>query len=154
RLADSVRPITRTERITLVNAAGRVAATDLASPGFVPPFSRSAMDGYAVVAADTAGATRERPRALQVIERVFTGQTPTLQIRSGECAEIATGAPLPAGADAVVMVEDTTPIVDGRVGIANAATPGQNIGRRGADISPGDLVVRAGDLLNPSRIGA
>jgi molybdopterin molybdotransferase len=154
RLAASVRPVARTERIPLVSAAGRVAAADIASPGFVPPFSRSAMDGYAVVAADTTGATRDRPVALRVVERVFTGTAPTVTITRGTCAEIATGAPLPSGADAVVMVEETTPVIDGRVGIASAAAAGQNIGRRGADISPGDLVVRAGDLLNPSRIGA
>jgi molybdopterin molybdotransferase len=82
------------------------------------------------------------------------GQTPTYQIARSECAEIATGAPMPDGADAVVMVEETAPVDDNHVAILAAAKPAQNIGRRGADISPGDLVVRSGDLLNPSRIGA
>ncbi len=112
------------------------------------------MDGYAVVASDTAGASRQAPVMLRVIERVFTGSMPTRTIAKGECAEIATGAPLPNGADAVVMVEETVPTGDGTVGIGAAAAPGQNIGRRGADISPGDVVVRAGDFLNPSRVGA
>ena len=112
------------------------------------------MDGYAVVATDTLGATHLSPRLLRIVDRVFTGHMATRAIKEGECVEIATGAPLPAGADAVVMVEETTPVVDGRVGIAAQVSAGQHVGRRGADISPGDFVVRTGDLLNPSRIGA
>jgi molybdopterin molybdotransferase len=75
-------------------------------------------------------------------------------LKPGTCSEIATGAPLPEGADAVVMVEDTAPAGDEAVNIRTAVKAGQNIGRRGADISPGDLVVRRGELLNPSRVGA
>ena len=112
------------------------------------------VDGYAVIAADTASATPAAPCLLTIIERVFTGHAPTRGLARGQCAEIATGAPLPDGADAVVMVEETVPAADGQVGIRAAAAAGQNIGRRGAEISPGDFVVRTGDLLNPSRIGA
>lgn len=154
RLGEAVRPIARTEQLPIARAAGRVAAADIASTGFVPPFARSAMDGYAVIAADTVGASHATANVLTIVERIFTGHAPTLGITHGQCAEIATGAPLPEGADAVVMVEETVPAGDGRVGIRVAATAGQNIGRRGADISPGDFVVRTGDLLNPSRIGA
>ena len=112
------------------------------------------MDGYAVIASDTVGATRTTPARLRVIERVFTGAMPLHRIDPGTCAEIATGAPLPNGADAVVMVEETTLASDQLVEIFTAASTGQNIGRVGADIRPGDLVVRTGDLLNPARIGA
>jgi molybdenum cofactor synthesis domain-containing protein len=91
---------------------------------------------------------------LRILERVYTGHLPTTTIEPGGCVEIATGAPLPVGADAVVMVEETTSAGDGTVEIRARAVAGQNIGRKGADISPGDAVVRAGDLLNPSRIGA
>jgi molybdopterin molybdotransferase len=154
RLAANVQPMARTERVPLTHATGRVAATDLVASIFVPPFSRSAMDGYAVVAADTAGATQAAPVRLRVLERVFTGQTPTAALVAGTCAEIATGAPLPDGANAVVMVEDTSRLDDEHVAIAARVAVGQNIGRHGADISPGDIVVRQGDLLNPSRIGA
>jgi molybdenum cofactor synthesis domain-containing protein len=153
-LTQHVRPIARTERVPLARAAGRVAASDVAAQVFVPPFSRSAMDGYAVVAADTVGATRERPVRLPITEQVFTGQVPVHGIVRGSCAEIATGAPLPDGADAVVMVEETARVDESQVAIQAAARAGQNIGRRGADIAPGDVVVRYGDLLNPSRIGA
>ena len=153
-LSSHVRPVSRTERVRLAEAVGRVASADVAAQMFVPPFSRSAMDGYAVIAADTNGATGDAPVQLHVVEQVFTGQTPIHPIARGECAEIATGAPLPDGANAVVMVEETSPAGEDHVAIRVAATAGQNIGRRGADISPGDLVVRSGDLLNPSRIGA
>lgn len=153
-LRAGVRPISRTEELEVGAAAGRVAAADLASTLFVPPFARSAMDGYAVVAADTLGASRERPVRLRIVDRVFTGSVPSHAIAPGCCAEIATGAPLPDGADAVVMVEDTARVDGDHVAICADAAPKQNIGRKGADISPGDLVVRRGDLLNPSRIGA
>lgn len=153
-LRAGVRPIARTESVDLADAAGRVAAADLPSAIYVPPFSRSAMDGYAVIADDTRGASRERPARLRIAERVFTGNMPAHAVTRGHCAEIATGAPLPDGADAVVMVEETIRIDDEHVGIAAEAAPRQNIGRKGADIAPGDLVVRQGDLLNPSRLGA
>src|SRR4051794_6740807 len=151
RLRDGVRPIARTERVPLAHAAGRVAAADVRSNVFVPPFSRSAMDGYALIAADTASATAAAPARLRILERVYTGTVPTATITPGTCVEIATGAPLPDGADAVVMVEETNSGRDDEVEVRARASAGQNIGRKGADISPGDTVVRAGDLLNPSR---
>jgi molybdenum cofactor synthesis domain-containing protein len=153
-LVSHVRPITRTELVPLAHAAGRIASADVTAQVFVPPFSRSAMDGYAVIAADTAGASPQTPVRLPITERVFTGNTPIHGISAGECSEIATGAPLPDGSDAVVMFEETRRVDDRHVEILAAANAGQNIGRRGADITPGDLVVRRGDLLNPSRLGA
>lgn len=153
-LRTNVRPISRTETIATSAAVGRVAAADIASTLFVPPFSRSAMDGYAVVAEDTRGASRERPVHLRIVERVYTGAVPAHPVARGACAEIATGAPLPDGADAVVMVEETARVDHEHVAICAEASVAQNIGRKGADISPGDLVVRRGDLLNPSRLGA
>lgn len=154
RLAAAVRPIARTERIELERAAGRVAAASVSSALDVPPFARAAMDGYAVVAADTAGAASGAAPQLRIVDRVFTGQTPHVAIRSGLCAEIATGAPLPEGADAVVMVEDTRPVADDRVAITAAVAPGQHVGRRGADIAAGASVVAAGQVLTPGRLGA
>jgi molybdopterin molybdotransferase len=154
RLAANVRPIERTERVALAAATGRVASADIRSAVAVPPFSRSAMDGYAVIAADTAGATSNEPARLRIVDRIYTGAPTNTRLGPGTCAEIATGAPLPDGADAVVMVEETAPAGEEHVDINAAATAGQNIGRRGADISPGDVVVRRGELLNPSRVGA
>jgi molybdopterin molybdotransferase len=154
RLASAVRPIERIERVALDAALGRVAAADLLSPIDVPPFARSAMDGYAVIASDTHGASKSGPARLQLVDRVYTAQVSSVEITPGTCAEIATGAPLPAGADAVVMVEDTARDGEHDVDIFSAAQPGQNVGRRGADIAAGDRVIAAGDALTPSRVGA
>ena len=107
RLNENVTPIERTEWVPIIEAAGRVAAADVAASIDVPPFSRSAMDGYAVVAADTTGASRQAPVRLRIVERIYTGQMPSKPSTSSSCAEIATGAPMPDGADAVVMVEET-----------------------------------------------
>ena len=93
-LVSHVRPMTRSERVPLAHAAGRVASADVMAQVSVPPFSRSAMDGYAVIAADTAGASHQTPVTLPITERVFTGNTPIHGISRGECSEIATGAPL------------------------------------------------------------
>src|SRR4051812_41074471 len=125
RLDAAVRPIDRTERIRLDLAVGRVAAVDVVSSMQVPPFARSAMDGYAVLAADTAGASREAPRRLRRLGRVFTGELPSTAVAPGGCIEIATGAPLPSGADAVVMVEETAADGD-TIEIHAAAAPGQH----------------------------
>jgi molybdopterin molybdotransferase len=153
RLDAAVKPIARTERVRLEDATGRVAAADVTSPADVPPFSRSAMDGYAVIASDTAGATAAAPTRLRQLDRIYTGQMSSAVINRGTCAEIATGAPLPSGADAVVMVEETRKSGDA-IEILAAAAAGQHIGRRGADIATGDRVIAAGDLLSPSRVGA
>jgi molybdopterin molybdotransferase len=150
----NLHPIARTERVPLADAAGRVSAADVLSPIDVPPFARSAMDGYAVTAADTRDASNHSPVVLRIVERIYTGAAPTATIVPGACAEIATGAPLPPGADAVVMVEETAKTDDDAVAILAVARAGQNIGRRGGDISAGDRVVEAGWLLTPGRIGA
>jgi molybdenum cofactor synthesis domain-containing protein len=155
RLDAAVRPIARTERVRLEDAGGRVAAAGLTSPIDVPPFARSAMDGYAVIAADTEGATPSAAKRLRLLDRIYTGQPSAIAIERGTCAEIATGAPLPAGADAVVMVEQTATRDDGAaIDVLAAAAAGQHVGRRGADIAAGDVVIAAGDLLSPSRVGA
>ena len=154
RLAAAVRPIARIERARLEAAAGRVAAADVASPIDVPPFARSAMDGYAVIAADTDGASRAAPIRLRQLDRIFTGALSSVAVTRGTCAEIATGAPLPAGADAVVMVEETAKTEDGSIEIFAQAAAGQHIGKRGADIAAGDRVIASGDLLSPGRVGA
>jgi molybdenum cofactor synthesis domain-containing protein len=112
------------------------------------------MDGYAVRAAETTAATRERPVRLRVIDRVYTGQAASNRVVSGTCVEIATGAPLPDGADAVVMVEETDSDLGSAVNIFVEVQPQQNVGRRGADIQTGQVVVAAGEVLNSSRVGA
>jgi len=152
-IAGACRPITRRERVRLIDANGRVCAADVQSTRDVPPFSRAGMDGFAVIADDTFGASRYEPKTLRVIEKVYTGEVPKQQLTAGTAVEIATGAPMPAGADAVVMVEETEKSGD-EVRILTPVYPRQNVGRQGADIVVGQTVVRDGDVLNPSRIGA
>ena len=152
-IADACTPIDRTERVRIVDANGRAAAAEVVSTRDVPPFSRAGMDGYAVRAEDTFGASRYEPKTLQVIEKVYTGQVPSRTIEAGTAVEIATGAPMPAGADAVVMVEETEKAGD-TVRVLTPVYPRQNVGRQGADIVVGQTVIARGDVLNPSRIGA
>jgi molybdenum cofactor synthesis domain-containing protein len=140
--------------VPLLQANGRVVAASITSERDVPPFARAGMDGYAVVAEDTFGASRFEPKTLRVVEKVYTGAVPTRPVGAGEAAEIATGAPMPKGADAVVMVEETERSSTGDVRILTPVYPRQNVGRQGADIVRGQTVLAAGDVLNPSRIGA
>ncbi|MBP1607568.1 MAG: Molybdenum cofactor biosynthesis protein MoeA [Acidobacteria bacterium] len=112
------------------------------------------MDGYAVRAADTFGASTHDPRVLSWIETVFTGQVPTKLVGPRQCTEIATGAPVPDGSDAVVMVEETEKLPDHTVRVFGPVYPGQNVTKQGADIRAGQPVLEPGDVLNPSRIGA
>lgn len=151
-LAAAARPLTRTESVALSGLSGRVAGADLVAGVAVPPFARAMMDGYAVRADDTVGASADAPRELAVVGRVFTGEVLARAIEAGEAVEVATGAPLPDGATAVVMVEETSPAAGG-VRIHVAAASGQHIGRAGADITAGAVVLRTGDHLTPARVG-
>ena len=163
-IADACRPIDRTERVRLVDANGRAAAVDVHSTRDVPPFSRAGMDGFAVRAEDTFGASRYEPKTLRVIDKVYTGQVPTKSVEAGTAIEIATGAPMPHGADAVVMVEETEKVEGGLgtealakvadVRVLTPVYPRQNVGKQGADIVVGQTVIARGHVLNPSRIGA
>jgi len=150
---EAASPVDRSERIALRDATGRVLATSAASAIDVPPFDRAAMDGYAVVAGDTFGASRDRVKTLRLVHTSYSGDAPAQAIASGECVEIATGAPLPDGADAVVMVEETEKTTEG-VRIFTPVYPGQHVGRRAADISKGQTVVASGSVLNAGSIGA
>jgi molybdopterin molybdotransferase len=147
-------PISRVERLPLQQATGRVLARDVVAASDVPPFSRAAMDGYAVRASDTKGASRSNPRIVRQIGTLYTGEVSRVSVGEGECIEIATGAPLPDGADAVVMVEDTDPVDSGRIQLYAEVHPLQHVGRRGADLRSGETVLAEGTPLNSSRLGA
>jgi molybdopterin molybdotransferase len=154
-ILDAATPVDRTERVALRDATGRVVATPPSATIDVPPFDRAAMDGYAVRAADTFGAGRYDAKVLRCVEKVYTGQMPARALGAGECMEIATGAPMPAGADAVVMVEETERVAASEdVRMFTPVYPRQHVGRRAADIAAGQTVLDAGSVLNPSRIGA
>jgi len=152
-LFDAAVPLDRSERIPIGDATERVLAQVVTSRVDVPPFDRAAMDGYAVIAEDTFGASAREPKRLRCVGQIFTGEAADVAVTSGTCVEVATGAPLPAGADAVVMVEETDRTGDD-VGIHSPVYPKQHVGRRAADIAAGQTVLTPGSVLNPSRIGA
>jgi putative molybdopterin biosynthesis protein len=135
------------ERVRLDAALGRILAADVRAPVDVPSFDRSNVDGFAVVAEDTFGASEEVPRVVRLLdEHIHTGVVPTAAIRSGETAAIATGGMMPRGADAVVMVEHAEPRA-GTVRIARAVTAGSGVSFAGTDITAGETVLRQGQLL-------
>src|SRR4051812_42842649 len=138
--------------VPLRDALGLVLADDVVSSEQVPPFANTAMDGYAVRAADTAGASPESPVRLRVVDELPAGRAPHRPVRDGEAIRIMTGAPLPDGADAIVMVERTR--VEGHdVLIERAAQLGEHVRAAGGDMSPGQVVFEAGTLLTPAHIG-
>jgi molybdenum cofactor synthesis domain-containing protein len=131
-------------------ASGLVLAADVVATEAVPPFANSAMDGYAVRAADVAGA----PVTLPVVAEVAAGHAVDRPLVAGEAMRIFTGAPLPDGADAVVIVEVTERLDDGRaVRIGAAVDPGTHTRAAGEDLKPGERVLAAGDELTPARRG-
>ena len=153
----------------LVDALWRVAAEDVRSDVALPPWDNSAMDGYAIRAADVAVATEDAPVRLEVIGEVRAGQAPETTVRRATAVRIATGAPIPPGADAVVPVEATTPVDPagapagprGREAsgplpagcLVHGAVPvGGSIRRAGSDLAAGTVVVHAGSTLTPAAI--
>jgi molybdenum cofactor synthesis domain-containing protein len=144
-------------RWPLIEALGCVLAQDVVAADAVPPFAGSAMDGIAVRAADTAGASPERPVELVVTATVLAGQVHAGVVGPGEAVGIMTGAPVPPGADAVVMVERTERLapVDGveRVRVLAEAAPGQHVRPAGDDLAPGAVALTAGTVLTPAALG-
>jgi len=140
------------EEISVSRALGRAIAEDIQCPIDVPGFDRASMDGYAVRASDIFDADEKRPVKLRIVGAVEAGDDPRIEIRSGEVAEISTGAPIPKGANAVVMVEYTQRTGD-LVDIFRAANPGENIMAAGSDLMAGELVLRKGQRLSPRELG-
>lgn len=152
RLLGAAHAVDRHEPLPLSRAAGRVVAEDVHAPFDVPPYARSMMDGYAVRAADTPIPPPLPGTPLRVVGEVLAGAVELPRVGAGEAARIATGAPVPPGADAVVRVEDTHE-TEGAVVIRGAVRAGQSIERAGSDLARGDVVVRMGELLTPARLG-
>ncbi|MGA2954667.1 MAG: gephyrin-like molybdotransferase Glp [Thermodesulfobacteriota bacterium] len=141
-----------TERLSLLQARGRVLAEDIIAPRNIPPWDNSAMDGYAVRSQDVHGASKERPAVLKVLGdlpagRIFEGRAGT-----GEAVRIMTGAPVPEGFDTVVQVEDTEK-ESGRVKIFASPGKGKNIRLAGEDVRAGTRILEEGALLRPAHIG-
>jgi molybdopterin molybdotransferase len=140
------------ESISLADALGRTLARDIRARGPIPPFSKATMDGYAVRAADTRAAGGTGAIEFEVIEDLPAGRVCRRAIGPGQAVRIMTGAPLPGGADAVVMVEDTEK-AGGRVRILRPVSQEDNIGEAGEDVQKGDLVLEKGDLVGPAEVG-
>jgi len=147
----SPRPV-GVEDVRLEEALGRVLAEDVYSNVDVPPFDRAAMDGYAVRAEDTYRAREDRPVKLRIVGRIKAGEVPSIYVNRGEATEISTGAPMPGGANAVVMVENTEE-KDGYVYIYKPVAPMENVQPTGSDIMMGEMVLRKGQLLTPRELG-
>lgn len=151
RILTGIRPLGM-ERVPLLDAEGRVLARDAVAPYTLPHWDNSAMDGYAVRAADIAGASAATPVRLTVQETVAAGEFPTRPVREGIVTRIMTGAPLPDGADTVVRVEDTNGGLE-VVEIRDARDSRKNIRPRGEDFVAGDLVIPAGTTIAPAQVG-
>jgi molybdopterin molybdotransferase len=140
------------EEVDLEQALGRVLAADVSSSEQVPGFDNSAMDGFAVRAADTGAASPGSPARLALIDESRAGSPAGRRLGDGEAIAISTGAMLPAGADAVVRVEDTEPR-DGVVEVLAEVEQGRDVRRAGEDIRRGETVLRAGTALGPAELG-
>ena len=147
----AIRPLAPRE-LSLEDADGGVLAEDITAQWPLPPFDNSAMDGYAVRAADVAAATTDAPVTLPVTGEIAAGDTRDHKLVPGSCLRIMTGAPMPAGADAVVPVE----LTDGgttQVAIGGAVAAGDSVRRAGGDAAPGDALLAAGIRLGPVPLG-
>lgn len=154
RLREHVRPLGAVERVSPGEALGRVLAEDIVSPADLPAFARSTMDGYAVRAADTYGATEALPAYLTVAGEVPMGRAPALRLRPGEAALVHTGGMLPPGADAVVMLEHTHPLDARTIEVIRPVAAGENVIPPGEDVRRGQVLLRKGTWLRPQELGA
>jgi molybdopterin molybdotransferase len=148
-ILNEAKPVTETEKVPIQESMGRVLATDVVAGFNVPPFDRASMDGYAVKAADTEKA----PVKLKLIGAQHTGGVYEGTVNHGECLEIATGSPMPDGADAVVMVEYTE-LEGDYVLIESGVKPGQNMAPSGEDMVKGTKVLKSGAYITPGVLGA
>ena len=148
------------EEKPILDCLGQVLAEDIYSSIDIPPLDNSAMDGYAVQAKDTYGASTSSPKYLVVIGEVAAGAMPTKEVKPGTAIRIMTGAPLPKGADAVVQFEDTDEVTRkasgdnlSQIGILRQVKEGLNVRYRGEDIAKGALILKKGTVLRPAEIG-
>ncbi len=134
-------------------AIGRVTRHAVHATGPLPAFARSTVDGFAVRAADTHGATESLPAYLQLVGEVQMGAAADIRLQAGQCALIHTGGMMPEQADAVVMVEHTQRFSDGEIEVMHATAVGENVLQVGEDVQPGDQVLPAGVRLRPAELG-
>src|SRR5512138_1277451 len=147
------QPVIDSESIDVPASLGRVLAEDIHAPQPLPDFQRSTVDGYAVRARDTHGASDSLPAYLRLVGEVPMGDAPAFVVETGQCALIHTGGMLPNGADAVMMLEYTQSAQKNEVEIFRAVAEGENVIRVGEDVAQGQLVQPKGSLLRPAEIG-
>lgn len=156
RFFSHYKPKRRIEEIGLSKAVGRVVAKTIIAPIDVPPFDRASMDGYALQAKDTFYADEEKPTEIELVGYICAGDDKKIAIEKGKCVGIATGAPVPKGANAVVMVEYTDKWEDGgveKIRVYKPVAPGENIMAAGSDIMRGETVLREDMLITPRETG-
>lgn len=141
------------ERIKVIDALNRVAVDDIHAPHALPSFPRSTVDGYAVVAADTHGASESLPIYLNLMGEVEMGREANFSLQSTYCGLIHTGGMLPKGADAVVMLENTQIARQGEIEILRAAAVGENVIKVGEDVNQGEVIIPKGTLIRAPEIG-
>ena len=147
------QPITDSEVINVFSALGRILAEDIIAPHPLPNFQRSTVDGYAVRASDTHGASDSLPAYLNLIGEVPMGDAPTFEISAGQCALIHTGGMLPNGTDAVVMLEYVQSAQKNEIEIFRAVAEGENVISIGEDVALGQMIQAKGSLMRPAEIG-
>ena len=147
------RRVIAVETVPLLSALGRILSHDLMSPSDIPPFDRAAMDGFAVRAEDTYGASAGSPILLNSIGGVGIGVVPTVSVRKGDAAFVVTGGGMPQGANAVVMVEYAKQMRNGSVEVSGEVHPAENVSRIGEDVRKGTVVLKEGMRLLPQDIG-
>lgn len=153
-LLDNIHQINlQTETISVKDALGRIAAKDIVSSEFSPGFSRSTVDGFAVIASDTFSASEAMPVYLKLLGEVPMGLQPSFELLPGETAIIHTGGMLPKNADANIMFENTGTSRAGEVEILKACSKGENVIFMGEDIKPGDLIIASGTQIRPQEVG-
>lgn len=142
------------EKVSLSESANRILSEDVVATMPSPQFDNSAMDGFAVRSEDTIGASKENPITLKMVSVSSAGSPSDIEIGPGECAQCMTGAAIPKGADAIVMVEESSGFSDDEsVQIFLEASPGKHIRKQGEEISEGDLLIHKGAKISPSEIG-
>jgi molybdopterin molybdotransferase len=139
-------------RLELEASYGRVLSRDIVSPEDLPGFARSTMDGFAVLAGDTFGATEGSPAYLSVKHEIPMGEEPDFDLRKGEAAKISTGGMLPRGADAVLMLEHAQQVDENTIEAQRPVAPGENVIQRGEDARKGELVLKRGWRLRPQDV--
>ncbi|MCG6893748.1 MAG: molybdopterin molybdotransferase MoeA [Desulfobacteraceae bacterium] len=142
-----------TERLPIESCLGRITAEAVVSPEDLPPFSRATMDGFAVRAMSTFGASEANPAYLTVVGDVAMGETAPMQVGPGQAVRIATGGMIPEGADSVVMVEHTETVDNTMVEVFSSVAPGQNVIEKGEDVAKSGLFLPPGKRLRPQELG-